>query len=94
MLIKETIVATESGIEIQKTFDNDVYIEQAKQIRDQGLGQTGESRLVGRIPMHLVSQWIKDAGLNWNDKKATQDLIRTKMLSGDFDKFRVWKGTY
>ena len=94
MLIKEKIVATESGIEIQKTFDNDVYIEQAKQIRDQGLGQTGESRLVGRIPMHLVSQWIKDAGLNWNDKKATQDLIRTKMLSGDFDKFRVWKVTY
>ena len=94
MLIKEKIVATESGIEIQKTFDNDVYIEQAKQIRDQGLGQTGESRLVGRKPMHLVSQWIKYAGLNWNDKKATQDLIRTKMLSGDFDKFRVWKGTY
>ena len=94
MLIKEKIVATESGIEIQKTFDNDVYIEQAKQIRDQGLGQTGESRLVGRIPMHLVSKWIKDAGLNWNDKQATQDLIRTKMLSGDFDKFRVWKGTY
>jgi hypothetical protein len=94
MLIKEKIVATESGIEIQKTFDNDVYIEQAKAIRDQGLGQTGESRLVGRIPMHLVSKWIKDAGLNWSDKKATQDLIRTKMLSGDFDKFRVWKGTY
>ena len=94
MLIKEKIVATESGIEIQKTFDNDVYIEQAKQIRDQGLGQTGESRLVGRIPMHLVSQWIKDAGLSWTDKAATQDLIRQKMLSGEFDAFRVWKGSY
>ena len=94
MLIKETITPTDKGIEIKKTFDNNIYIEQAKAIRDQGLGQTGESRLVGRIPMHLVSQWIKDAGLSWNDKKATQDLIRTKMLSGDFDKFRVWKGTY
>ena len=94
MLIKEKIIPTESGIEIQKTFDNDVYIEEAKQIRDQGLGQTGENRLVGRIPMHLVSQWIKDAGLKWDDKAATQDLIRKKMLSGEFDAFRIWKGSY
>jgi hypothetical protein len=94
MLIKEMITPTDKGIEIKKTFDNNVYIEQAKQIRDQGLGQTGESRLVGRIPMHLVSQWIKDAGLSWTDKAATQDLIRQKMLSGEFDAFRVWKGSY
>ena len=94
MLIKETITPTDKGIEIKKTFDNNIYIEQAKAIRDQGLGQTGESRLVGRIPMHLVSKWIKDAGLNWNDKAATQDLIRQKMLSGEFDAFRVWKGSY
>ena len=44
--------------------------------------------------MHLVAQWIKEAGLEWSDKQATQDLIRKKMLSGDFDKFRIWKGTY
>jgi hypothetical protein len=94
MLIKEIIKPTETGIEIHKQYDNNVYLEQAKQIRDQGLGQTGESRLVGRIPMHLVAQWIKEAGLEWSDKQATQDLIRKKMLSGDFDKFRIWKGTY
>ena len=94
MLIKEIIKPTETGIEIHKQYDNNVYLEQAKQIRDQGLGQTGESRLVGRIPMHLVAQWIKEAGLEWSDKQANQDLIRKKMLSGDFDKFRIWKGTY
>ena len=94
MLIKEIIKPTETGIEIHKQYDNNVYLEQAKQIRDQGLGQTGESRLVGRIPMHLVAQWIKESGLEWTDKQATQDLIRKKMLSGDFDKFRIWKGTY
>ena len=94
MLIKEKIIPTEKGIEIQKTFDNDVYIEEAKQIRDQGLGQTGENRLVGRIPVHLVVQWMKEAGLSWSDTEAKKDLIRKKMLSGEFDAFRVWKGTY
>jgi len=94
MLIKEKIIPTEKGIEIQKTFDNDVYIEEAKQIRDQGLGQTGENRLVGRIPIHLVVQWMKEAGLSWSDTEAKKDLIRKKMLSGEFDAFRVWKGTY
>jgi len=94
MLIKEKIIPTEKGIEIQKTFDNDVYIEEAKQIRDQGLGQTGENRLVGRIPVHLVVQWMKEAGLSWSDTEAKKDLIRKKMLSGEFDAFRVWKGSY
>jgi hypothetical protein len=94
MLIKETITPTGTGIEIKKTFDNNIYIEQAKAIRDQGLGQTGESRLVGRIPIHMVAQWIKEAGLSWSDKAATQDLIRKKMLSGEFDAFRIWKGSY
>jgi len=94
MLIKEKIIPTEKGIEIQKTFDNDVYIEEAKQIRDQGLGQTGENRLVGRIPIHLVVQWMKEAGLSWSDTEAKKDLIRKKMLSGEFDAFRVWKGSY
>jgi len=94
MLIKEKIIPTEKGIEIQKTFDNDVYIEEAKQIRDQGLGQTGENRLVGRIPVHLVVQWMKEAGFSWSDTEAKKDLIRKKMLSGEFDAFRVWKGSY
>ena len=94
MLIKEKIIPTEKGIEIQKKFDNDVYIEEAKQIRDQGLGQTGENRLVGRIPVHLVVQWMKEAGLSWSDTEAKKDLIRKKMLSGEFDAFRVWKGSY
>ena len=70
------------------------FFEEAKQIRDQGLGQTGENRLVGRIPVHLVVQWMKEAGLSWSDTEAKKDLIRKKMLSGEFDAFRIWKGTY
>ena len=56
MLIKESVKATDSGIIVQRTYDNDVHLEKAKQLRDAGIGQTGENRLVGTIPMHIVAE--------------------------------------
>jgi hypothetical protein len=94
MLLKESVKATDSGIIVQKTYDNDVHLEKARMLREAGVGQTGESRLVGTIPMHIVAEWMKEAGLSWDDNEAKKDVIKRKMLSGDFDKFRVWKGTY
>jgi len=94
MLIEEKITPVHNGVEVHKKFDNNVYLDQVEQIRKQGLGTTGEHRLVGRIPLHLIEQWAKEAGLAWSDRAAMQDLVKTKMLSGDFDKFRVWKGKY
>ena len=94
MLIKEKTIPTEKGIEIHKQYDNNVYLDEIRQIRDQGVGMTGENRLVGRIPVHLVAQWMKEAGLSWSDTEAKKDLINKKMLSGEFDAFRVWKGKY
>jgi len=43
--------------------------------------------------MHLLSQWLKEAGVSWGSKEA-KDVIKRKMLSGDFDKLRNWQGTY
>ncbi len=44
--------------------------------------------------MHILSQWLKEAGVDWSDRGAAQEVIKRKMLSGDFAKFRVWEGTY
>ncbi len=79
---------------IETIHDNTPYLEQAKIIRDAGAGIKGDNKLVGRIPMHMVSQWLKEAGIKWDDHEAKKNLIRTKMLSGEFDAFRIWKGTY
>ena len=35
MLIKEIIKPTETGIEIHKKYDNNVYLDEVKKIRDQ-----------------------------------------------------------
>jgi len=79
---------------VQRTFANDPYIEDVKRLKDAGVGQTGESRMVGRIPMHVLSQWLKEAGVDWSDRGACQEVVKRKMLSGEFDKLRVWEGTY
>lgn len=79
---------------VEKIYDNAPCIEEVSAIRSAGLGQTGENRLVGRIPMNVLTSWLKEAGLQWHDTDAVNELIKRKMLSGDFDKLRVWKGSY
>lgn len=79
---------------IQRQYDVNPTLDQAKIIRDSGAGVTGENRLVGRIPMFMVTEWMKEAGVALDDMDARKEIIRKKMLSGEFDKFRVWEGKF
>lgn len=79
---------------IESVYNNDPYLAEVKAIKDQGLGQSGDNRLVGRIPLHMVAQWLKEAGVRWDDAAAKQDVIKKKIMSGEFAKFRVWDGTF
>lgn len=78
---------------VQKQFNNDAYIERVKAIQELNGGILGESRLAGEIPLHIVEMWAKEAGIKWDDP-AMKEVVKRKLLSGDFDKFRVWKGTF
>lgn len=78
---------------VESIYDNSPTLRQVKALKDAGVGQTGDYRHVGRIPMYLMVQWLKEANVNWGSKEA-KDVIRRKMLSGDFDKLRNWKGSY
>ncbi len=79
---------------VQRQYDVNPTLQQAKIIRDSGAGVTGENRLVGRIPMFMVTEWMKEAGVALDDNEARKEIIRKKMLSGEFDKFRVWEGKF
>lgn len=76
-----------------KQHDFTQNIEYAKRLRDAGCAKFGESRLIGTVDAALVNEWLKEAGISWNDP-ARSDVIKRKMLSGEFDKLRVWEGTY
>ena len=68
-------------------------LEQAAALRATGCYSMGESKLVGVIDAALIGEWLKEAGVAWSDP-ARDDVIKRKMLSGEFDKLRVWEGTY
>ena len=77
----------------QRTFDPTPQLEEAKALRDVTGGHFGESRHIGRVPMWLVNEWLKEAGVSWDDP-AADDVIFRKLTDGDVSKFRVWQGTY
>lgn len=85
---------SEDKMVIQKTHDLNPELHRAQMLREAGKGMTGESRLVGTIPLNLIAEWCKEAGVKWDDIEARKQIVKRKILSGDFDKFRVWKGTY
>ena len=96
MQIKEQVHfdKKENKIIVAKTYDNQGVLDRAENLRKGKHGMTGENRLVGTIPMHVITQWCKDAGIRWDDLEARKEIVRKKILSGDFDKLRVWKGTF
>lgn len=96
MKIKEIVHHDDGGdtLTVERVYDNQPVLDSVKQIKDAGLGQTGDKRLVGRIPLHIMAQWLKEAGISWTDHEAAKEVIKRKILSGDFSKLRVWEGTY
>lgn len=79
---------------VKQTFDPNPTLESVGELRELFGKQAGEKRHVGRVPGWLISHWLKEAGVRWDDIGARQDVIKRKMLSGDFAAFRTWEGTY
>jgi hypothetical protein len=84
-------------LEVHRRFDSQPVIDSVKQLKEAGcdhLAGNPDMKLAGRVPMHIYSEWIKDAGLSWTDGPAIRDMLRTKLMSGEFDKLRVWEGSW
>jgi hypothetical protein len=57
--------------------------------RDAGAPTPIEGEHVARLPAALVAQWAREAGVQWHDKEAMQEVIRIKLATGDYDRFKV-----
>ena len=82
MQIKEQVHfdKKENKIIVAKTFDNQGVLDRADDLRKGKHGMTGENRLVGTIPMHVITQWCKDAGIRWDDLEARKEIVRKKII--------------
>ena len=79
---------------VENTYDVAPTLDRAQQLRSLKLDGIGESKLVGTIPIFLIKQWCDEMGIKWGDIEARKEVVKKKILSGEFDKLRVWKGTY
>ena len=79
---------------VKSTYDNNPALERVEQLNNAKVGLTGENRLVGSIPIHIIKMWCTEAGIKWSDIEARKQVVKRKILSGEFDKLRVWKGTF
>ena len=96
MKVSESAKIEDDKIIIKKSHDFSGVLDDMQKIRNDGQQDLrSEYRHVGRIPLALMAAWCKEAGVSWDDVHARAEVVKKKILSGDFDKFRSdWKGTY
>lgn len=81
---------------VESIYDNTPHMERLDKLREIDTKDkvVSDSYLVGSVPLHLFSQWLKEAGVRWDDKQAAQEVLKRKLMSGEFKKLRVWEGTF
>lgn len=73
--------------------DVEPAMDRVRMLKDAPIMPLSDSWLVGSIPMILINEWAKEAGIKWDDP-ALKDIIKRKLLSGEFSRFRVHEGTF
>ena len=80
---------------IKKTFDASHMLNDAKHARETTQNSFGSDyKHVGNVDMGLLSIWLKEAGVSWEDTEAVKDVIKKKMMSNEFQALRVWEGKW
>jgi len=70
---------------------NDV-LRQNAEMRQQEIGKMGDNWLIGRVPKSLITKWLKEAGVSWDDHEAVDEIIARKLNSNEFSHLRVVGG--
>ena len=86
MKIKDEFVGDGNTVHRVRSYDFQPVIDDVRRIKNEA--HNGDMWHVGRIPKELLGIWIKEAGLKWTDTEAVQDLVRQKLLSGEFNALR------
>ena len=92
--ISEIIDFEHDHMVIKKKHDVSQALNDVQKAKDAGVGMSGENRLVGFLDGAVLGAWLKEAGVSWSDTEAAKEVVKRKMMSGEFSKFRVWEGSY
>jgi len=81
----------------QQTHDHTPTLEVNQSLRSAGAHGFSDNKLVGVVDTGMVGQWAREAGIKGSDPAywdKVKEVIKRKMLDGDFAKLRVWEGSY
>lgn len=93
--IGESVRLDDDKLIIKRTFNLDETLKDAAYSREKSMNSFGSDwKHVGDIHPAMVTNWLKEAGVAWSDTEAVKDVIKTKLMSGEFSKLRDWEGTY
>ena len=92
--VSEKISFEHDNMVIKQRHDVSQALRDAQVARDAGVGMSGEERLAGFLDGAVLASWLKEAGVAWSDTEAAKEVVKRKMMSGEFAKFRVWEGSY
>ena len=93
--IKEDWRIEDDKIIIKKTHDATQMLKDVQYSREVSPNKFGsDHKLAGHVDMALLAVWLKEAGVQWHDSKAVQDVIKKKLMSGEFSGLRNWEGTW
>ena len=92
--VSEKISFEHDNMVIKQRHDVSQALKDAQAARDAGVGMSGENRLAGFLDGAVLASWLKEAGVAWSDTEAAKEVVKRKMMSGEFAKFRVWEGSY
>ena len=94
MKLAERAFADDGKLVIVETHDPTPVLDQVAAMKSAGRVGFSENRHVGRIPNFLLESWLIETGLSYSDTAAVKDLVKRKMLSGEFNNLRPWLGSY
>ena len=80
---------------IKRTFDASGMIQDAEYARQTSPNAIGSDyKHIGNIEPALVTNWLREAGVDWSDTHAVQEVIKVKLMDGEFAKLRIWGGSW
>ena len=92
--ISEKISFDHDHMVIKQRHDVSQALKDVRMAKDASIGMSGEKRLAGFLDGAVLASWLKEAGVSWSDTEAAKEVVKRKMMSGEFSKFRVWEGSY
>jgi hypothetical protein len=80
---------------IKRTFDASGMIQDAEYARQTSPNVVGSDwKSLGTIEPALLTNWLREAGVDWSDTHAVQEIIKRKLMDGEFAQLRNWEGKY